>query len=108
MVGQPTSKFEINLNQIEESLKKIESVSSHPSIRRNLKLFCSKLVNLCSTFEETGTQTDDCIEANTKDKEDNVLDDVLSLKDESMGYIMQNIWQNLQNVDREVQAQLKS
>ena len=31
MAGRPTSKFEINLNQIEESLKKIKSVSSHPS-----------------------------------------------------------------------------
>ena len=101
MAGRPSSKFEINLKQIEESLKKIETLSSHPSIRENLKLFSSKLVNLCSTFKETGTQTDDCTEDNRALTEDNILDDVLSLKDESMGFIMQNIWQNLKKDDRE-------
>ena len=81
-------------------MKKIESVSSHPSIRGNLKLFSSELVYLCSTFEETGTQTciDDCIEDNTKGKEDNILDDVLSLKDESMQHVLHNAkYHNLHN-----------
>ena len=95
MAGRPSSKFEINLNQIEESLKKIETFSSHPSIRQKLKLFSSELTKLCTTFEESETQTNnDCTE-------DNILDDVLSLTDESMGFILQNIWQNLKNDDRE-------
>ena len=95
MAGRPSSKFEINLNQIEESLKKIETFSSHPSIREKLKLFSSELTKLCTTFEESETQTNnDCTE-------DNILDDVLSLTDESMGFILQNIWQNLKNDDRE-------
>ena len=82
MAGRPSSKFEINLNQIEESLKKIETFSSHPSIREKLKLFSSELTKLCTTFEESETQTNnDCTE-------DNILDDVLSLTDESMEKMM--------------------
>lgn len=76
-------------------MKKIETFSSHPSIREKLKLFSSELTKLCKTFEESETQTNnDCTE-------DNMLDDVLSLTDESMGFILQNIWQNLKNDDRE-------
>ena len=76
-------------------MKKIETFSSHPSIREKLKLFSSELTKLCTTFEESETQTNnDCTE-------DNILDDVLSLTDESMGFILQNIWQNLKNYDRE-------
>ena len=82
MAGRPSSKFEINLNQIEESLKKIETFSSHPSIRQKLKLFSSELTKLCTTFEESETQTNnDCTE-------DNILDDVLSLTDESKEKMM--------------------
>ena len=72
MAGRPSTKFEVNLNHIDESLEKIKSFSSHSSTKESLKLFSTKLFNLCNTFESKETQTVDV-------SEDNVLDDVLSL-----------------------------
>ena len=93
MAGRPSTKFEVNLNHIDESLEKIKSFSSHSSTKESLKLFSTKLFNLCNTFESKETQTVDV-------SEDNVLDDVLSLTDDGMCFILRNIWENLQSEDK--------
>ena len=88
MAGRPCSKFEVNLSHIDETLERIKLISVNPTTRNGIRVFSKKLFDMCNSFEEKGTQTNDL-------NEDNVLDDVLSLTDESMGFILRNIWQNL-------------
>ena len=92
MAGRPCSKFEVNLGQLDETLEKIKSMSTHPTTRNGIKVFSNKLLNICNDFEDKGTQTNDL-------NEDIILDDVLSLPDESLGFILRNIWQNLSKVN---------
>ena len=94
MAGRPCSKFEVNLSQLDETLERIKLISTHPTTRNGIKVFSDKLLHICNDFEEKGTQTNDL-------NEDIILDDVLSLPDESLGYILRNIWQNLSKDDKE-------
>ena len=93
MAGRPSTKFEVNLNQIDETLEHIKTFASHSSTKESLKLFSTKLYHFCNTFQNKESQTLDV-------NEDSVLDDVLSLTDDSMGLIFRNIWENLQTDDK--------
>ena len=93
MAGRPCTRFEVNLNNLDESFEKIRLIYAHPKTRRNIITNFSKNLNkLCKSCDDKGTQSD--IDGDG----DTVLEDVLSLTDENMGYILRNIWQNLNNI----------
>ena len=70
MAGRPCSKFEVNLSHLDETLERIKLISANPTTRNGIRDFSKKLFDICNSFEEKGTQTNDL-------NEDNVLDDVL-------------------------------
>ena len=82
MAGRPCTRFEVNLNNLEESIEKIRLIYAHPKTRNIITNFFKNLNKLCKSCDDKGTQSD--IDGDT------VLEDVLSLTDENMGYILQN------------------